>query len=281
MIWAGAVMIWAGACSNTNFPTLKRPKNAKKVKCDRRTDRRTDRPTDGRTDRPTRWLIGRVPATKIIKKERKKKREIEEKEGSHLATLWRKEKRKKNKREKRKEWRVDHQRLEETKNSVPFNGWAFSDAREAEDGVGKVGVGTQWVELFGNRRIECWAIHVFVRLFAHLFAHTAHAFLLRSCALLRSIAHSLASEFMVKRFWSLKWKRVGFIKFQLTVRRTEENSLSRHRPLRGLLPKNAKTDTVYYQDSASTSLSGVRVFWWTIRAYGRVKERYANENEML
>ena len=30
MIWAGAVMIWAEACSNTNFPTPKRPKNAKK-----------------------------------------------------------------------------------------------------------------------------------------------------------------------------------------------------------------------------------------------------------
>ena len=40
--WAGAVMIWAGACSNTNFPTLKMPKNAKKAKC--------DRPTDGPTD---------------------------------------------------------------------------------------------------------------------------------------------------------------------------------------------------------------------------------------
>ena len=49
MIWAGAVMIWAGACSNTNFPTLKMPKNAKKAKC----DGLTDRPTDGRTDRPT------------------------------------------------------------------------------------------------------------------------------------------------------------------------------------------------------------------------------------
>ena len=53
MIWAGAVMIWAGACSYTNFLTLEMPKNAKKVKCDRRTDRRTDGPTDGRTDRPT------------------------------------------------------------------------------------------------------------------------------------------------------------------------------------------------------------------------------------
>ena len=42
MIWAGAVMIWAGASSNTNFPTLKRPRNAKKAKC--------DGPTDGRTD---------------------------------------------------------------------------------------------------------------------------------------------------------------------------------------------------------------------------------------
>ena len=60
MIWAGAVMIWAGACSNTNFPTLKLAKNAEKAKCDRPTDRWTDR----RTDRPTRWLIGRVPATK-------------------------------------------------------------------------------------------------------------------------------------------------------------------------------------------------------------------------
>ena len=42
----GAVMIWAGACSNTNFPTLKRPRNAKKAKCDGPTDGRTDRPTD-------------------------------------------------------------------------------------------------------------------------------------------------------------------------------------------------------------------------------------------
>ena len=41
--WAGAVMIWAGACSNTNFPTLKIPKNAKK-QCVK--DRGTDRPTD-------------------------------------------------------------------------------------------------------------------------------------------------------------------------------------------------------------------------------------------
>ena len=62
MIWAGAVMIWAGACSNTNFPTLKVPKNAKKAKC----DGPTDRPTDRRTDRPTRGLIGRVPATKRL-----------------------------------------------------------------------------------------------------------------------------------------------------------------------------------------------------------------------
>ena len=40
--WAGAVMIWAGAFSNTNSPTLKMPKNAKKGKCERPTDRRTD-----------------------------------------------------------------------------------------------------------------------------------------------------------------------------------------------------------------------------------------------
>ena len=45
MVWAGAIMIWAGACSNTNFLTLKMPKNAKKAKCDGRTDGRTDRPT--------------------------------------------------------------------------------------------------------------------------------------------------------------------------------------------------------------------------------------------
>ena len=42
MILAGAVMIWAGACSNINFSTLKMPKNAKKAKCDRRTDGQTD-----------------------------------------------------------------------------------------------------------------------------------------------------------------------------------------------------------------------------------------------
>merc|ERR1711942_544002 len=56
MIWAGAVIIWAGACSNTNFSTLKMPKHAKKAKC--------DGPTDRQTDGPTRWLIGRVSATK-------------------------------------------------------------------------------------------------------------------------------------------------------------------------------------------------------------------------
>ena len=42
-------MIWAGACSNTNFPTLKMPKNAKKAKCDRPTDGQTDRLTDKNT----------------------------------------------------------------------------------------------------------------------------------------------------------------------------------------------------------------------------------------
>ena len=41
--WAGAAMILAGACSNTNFSTLKMPKNAKKAKCDGPTDRQTDR----------------------------------------------------------------------------------------------------------------------------------------------------------------------------------------------------------------------------------------------
>ena len=46
--WAGAVMNWAGACSNTNFPTLNMPKNAKKAKC----DRPTDGPTDTVTYRP-------------------------------------------------------------------------------------------------------------------------------------------------------------------------------------------------------------------------------------
>ena len=40
--WEGAEMIWAGACSNTIFPTLKMPKNSKKAKCDRQTDRPTD-----------------------------------------------------------------------------------------------------------------------------------------------------------------------------------------------------------------------------------------------
>ena len=43
--WAGAAMIWARACSNTNFPTLKKAKNAKKAKCDGRTQCVTDRPT--------------------------------------------------------------------------------------------------------------------------------------------------------------------------------------------------------------------------------------------
>ena len=37
MIWAGAVMILVTACSNTNFLTLKMPKNAKIAKCDGRT----------------------------------------------------------------------------------------------------------------------------------------------------------------------------------------------------------------------------------------------------
>ena len=46
MIWAGALMIWAGAYSNTNFPTLKMPKYAKKAKCDGPTDRPYDGPTD-------------------------------------------------------------------------------------------------------------------------------------------------------------------------------------------------------------------------------------------
>ena len=39
--WAGAVMIWAGACSNKNFPTLKMPKNVRKTKCDGPTVRPT------------------------------------------------------------------------------------------------------------------------------------------------------------------------------------------------------------------------------------------------
>ena len=37
MSCAGAVMIWAWACPNTNFPTFKMHKIAKK-KCDRPTD---------------------------------------------------------------------------------------------------------------------------------------------------------------------------------------------------------------------------------------------------
>ena len=40
-IWAGAGMTWAWECSITNFPTLIMPKNAKKAKCDRSTDRPT------------------------------------------------------------------------------------------------------------------------------------------------------------------------------------------------------------------------------------------------
>ena len=41
-------MIRVGKCSNTNFPTLKMPKNAKKEQSvtDRRTDGPTDRPND-------------------------------------------------------------------------------------------------------------------------------------------------------------------------------------------------------------------------------------------
>ena len=62
---AGAVMSWAGALSPMkysylNFSTckFKQLKNAKKVKC----DRQTDRPTDG----PTRWFIGRVARDKNL-----------------------------------------------------------------------------------------------------------------------------------------------------------------------------------------------------------------------
>ena len=43
--WAGAAMILAGACSNTNFPTLRILKNAKKAKCVGRTQSVTDGPT--------------------------------------------------------------------------------------------------------------------------------------------------------------------------------------------------------------------------------------------
>ena len=46
---AGVVMIWAGACSNTNFPTFKLPGNEKKKQSV--TDRRTDGPTDSVTYR--------------------------------------------------------------------------------------------------------------------------------------------------------------------------------------------------------------------------------------
>ena len=52
--WAGAVLTWAGALtpmkySYLNLSTFKKLKNAKKVKCDGPTDRRTDRRTDGPT----------------------------------------------------------------------------------------------------------------------------------------------------------------------------------------------------------------------------------------
>ena len=50
MILAGAIMIWAGTCSNRNFPTLKMPKIAKKAKCDAKCDGPTDRPTDRHGD---------------------------------------------------------------------------------------------------------------------------------------------------------------------------------------------------------------------------------------
>ena len=45
MIWAGAVMIWAGACSDTSFPPQIPKMHKKQSVTDGRTDRRTDRPT--------------------------------------------------------------------------------------------------------------------------------------------------------------------------------------------------------------------------------------------
>ena len=57
MIWTGAVLIWAGACSNTNFPT-----HAKK--CIKSKVWQTDRPTD----RLTQWLVGCVARNKKYKK---------------------------------------------------------------------------------------------------------------------------------------------------------------------------------------------------------------------
>ena len=67
MSWAGAVTIWAGALTSMenpylNFSTFKLLKNAKKVKCDGPTDRRTD----GRTDRHSDLLVA-LPATKMTK----------------------------------------------------------------------------------------------------------------------------------------------------------------------------------------------------------------------
>ena len=68
MILSGAVMIWAGACSNTDFPSLKMPKNAKKQSV-------TDGPTDGRTDRhrDVKVACSRQKERKKKKKEKKKK----------------------------------------------------------------------------------------------------------------------------------------------------------------------------------------------------------------
>ena len=59
--WAGAVVIWAGARSNTNFQPLNCPKMQKKQSM---MDGLTDGPTDRQMDQPTRWLIGCVAATK-------------------------------------------------------------------------------------------------------------------------------------------------------------------------------------------------------------------------
>ena len=51
-------MIWAGACSSTNFPTLKMPKNANKVKCDGPNDRPTNTMTYRSRARDKNWISG-------------------------------------------------------------------------------------------------------------------------------------------------------------------------------------------------------------------------------
>ena len=70
-------MIWPGACSNTDFPTLEMPKNAKKAKCDGRTD-----PTTDTVNHRSRARDKNINAEKgeEIRQEEKRELEAEEKE---------------------------------------------------------------------------------------------------------------------------------------------------------------------------------------------------------